>query len=180
MKKLFEYLGSLNFAVICGFAITGLLIAGSLTMLAFPEAYKGLQGEDIKFFLFNAGPVHYWFYLLVVAWFKSFTTPLVIMAPIPLTLIGIMPGLGPAATIEIIIALVPLQDVVAPLAVLLRREGQQHVAGEGEHDREVVVARAGIGALLVARADGLQRMVVEDPRGHVERMDILLRDHVTG
>lgn len=31
-------------------------------------------------------------YILVVAWFKDFTTPLVIMAPIPLTLIGILPG----------------------------------------------------------------------------------------
>jgi multidrug efflux pump subunit AcrB len=31
-------------------------------------------------------------YILVVAWFKDFTTPLVIMVPIPLTLIGILPG----------------------------------------------------------------------------------------
>lgn len=31
-------------------------------------------------------------YVLVVAWFKDFTTPLVIMAPIPLTLVGILPG----------------------------------------------------------------------------------------
>jgi multidrug efflux pump subunit AcrB len=31
-------------------------------------------------------------YLLVVAQFKSYLTPLVIMAPIPLTLIGVMPG----------------------------------------------------------------------------------------
>ncbi len=31
-------------------------------------------------------------YILVVAWFKSFKTPLVIMAPIPLTLIGILPA----------------------------------------------------------------------------------------
>ncbi len=31
-------------------------------------------------------------YVLVVGWFKSFTTPLVIMAPIPLTLVGILPG----------------------------------------------------------------------------------------
>lgn len=67
MNKILDFLSSLNFAVICGFAITGLLAAGSLTMLAFPEAYKGLQGEDIKFFLFNAGPVHFWFYLLMLA-----------------------------------------------------------------------------------------------------------------
>jgi multidrug efflux pump subunit AcrB len=31
-------------------------------------------------------------YVLVVAWFKSFKTPLVIMAPIPLTLVGILPA----------------------------------------------------------------------------------------
>jgi multidrug efflux pump subunit AcrB len=33
-------------------------------------------------------------YVLVVAWFGSFTTPLVIMAPIPLTLVGILPAHG--------------------------------------------------------------------------------------
>jgi multidrug efflux pump subunit AcrB len=31
-------------------------------------------------------------YILVVAWFRSFKTPLVIMAPIPLTLVGILPA----------------------------------------------------------------------------------------
>jgi multidrug efflux pump subunit AcrB len=31
-------------------------------------------------------------YVMVVGWFKSFLTPLVIMAPIPLSLIGILPG----------------------------------------------------------------------------------------
>ncbi|MBI2844435.1 MAG: efflux RND transporter permease subunit [Armatimonadetes bacterium] len=31
-------------------------------------------------------------YILVVAWFQSFITPLVIMAPIPLTLVGILPA----------------------------------------------------------------------------------------
>ena len=33
-------------------------------------------------------------YVLVVGWFRSFITPLIIMAPIPLTLIGILPGHG--------------------------------------------------------------------------------------
>ena len=31
-------------------------------------------------------------YVLVIGWFPSFKTPLVIMAAIPLSLIGIMPG----------------------------------------------------------------------------------------
>ena len=33
-------------------------------------------------------------YILVVGWFRSFTVPLVIMAPIPLTLVGILPAHG--------------------------------------------------------------------------------------
>ena len=33
-------------------------------------------------------------YILVVGWFRSFRTPLVIMAPIPLTLVGILPAHG--------------------------------------------------------------------------------------
>lgn len=38
-------------------------------------------------------------YLLVVAQFRSYLVPLIIMAPIPLTIIGVMPGhalLGPS------------------------------------------------------------------------------------
>ncbi len=31
-------------------------------------------------------------YIFVVGWFRSFLTPLVVMAPIPLTLVGILPG----------------------------------------------------------------------------------------
>ena len=31
-------------------------------------------------------------YILVLGWFRSFTLPLIIMAPIPISLIGIMPG----------------------------------------------------------------------------------------
>jgi len=31
-------------------------------------------------------------YILVLGWFRSFTVPLIIMAPIPISLIGILPG----------------------------------------------------------------------------------------
>jgi multidrug efflux pump subunit AcrB len=40
------------------------------------------------------GAVMVLIYILVVAWFGSFRTPLVIMAPIPLTLVGILPAHG--------------------------------------------------------------------------------------
>jgi len=38
------------------------------------------------------GAVMILIYILVVAWFQSFKVPLIIMAPIPLTLVGILPG----------------------------------------------------------------------------------------
>jgi multidrug efflux pump subunit AcrB len=40
------------------------------------------------------GAVMVLIYVLVVAWFRSFRIPLVIMAPIPLTLVGILPAHG--------------------------------------------------------------------------------------
>jgi multidrug efflux pump subunit AcrB len=40
------------------------------------------------------GAVMVFIYILVVAWFQSFKTPLVILAPIPLSLIGILPAHG--------------------------------------------------------------------------------------
>jgi multidrug efflux pump subunit AcrB len=40
------------------------------------------------------GAVMVLIYVLVVGWFRSFTAPLVIMAPIPLTLVGILPAHG--------------------------------------------------------------------------------------
>ncbi len=40
------------------------------------------------------GVVMVFIYVLVVGWFRSFITPLIIMAPIPLTLIGILPAHG--------------------------------------------------------------------------------------
>ena len=40
------------------------------------------------------GAVMVLIYILVVGWFRSFTVPLIIMAPIPLTLVGILPAHG--------------------------------------------------------------------------------------
>ncbi|MDH4100253.1 MAG: efflux RND transporter permease subunit [Nitrospirota bacterium] len=72
-------------------------------------------------------------YLLVVAWFKSFTTPLVIMAPIPLTLIGIMPGhwaFGAFFTATSMIGFMALAGIIVRNSIILidfvqlrRREG---------------------------------------------------------
>ena len=61
-------------------------------------------------------------YLLVVAQFKSYVTPLVIMAPIPLTLIGVMPGhalLGAPFTATSMIGMIALAGIIVRNSILL-------------------------------------------------------------
>jgi len=61
-------------------------------------------------------------YVLVVAWFKSFATPLVIMAPIPLTLIGILPGhwmTGMFFTATSMIGFIALSGIIVRNSILL-------------------------------------------------------------
>ena len=61
-------------------------------------------------------------YVLVVAWFQSFTVPLVIMAPIPLTLIGILPahaGSGAFFTATSMIGMIALAGIIVRNSILL-------------------------------------------------------------
>ncbi len=61
-------------------------------------------------------------YVLVVAWFESFMIPLVIMAPIPLTLIGILPahGIGGAFfTATSMIGFIALAGIIVRNSILL-------------------------------------------------------------
>ncbi len=61
-------------------------------------------------------------YFLVVAWFQSFVTPLVIMAPIPLTLIGILPGhamAGAFFTATSMIGMIALAGIIVRNSILL-------------------------------------------------------------
>ncbi len=61
-------------------------------------------------------------YLLVVAQFGSYLVPLVIMAPIPLTLIGIMPGhalLGAQFTATSMIGMIALAGIIVRNSILL-------------------------------------------------------------
>ena len=74
-------------------------------------------------------------YILVVAWFRDFTTPLVIMAPIPLTLIGILPGhalFGAFFTATSMIGFIALAGIIVRNSIILidfaelrRREGME-------------------------------------------------------
>jgi len=61
-------------------------------------------------------------YLLVVAQFKSYLTPLVIMAPIPLTVIGVMPGhalLNAQFTATSMIGMIALAGIIVRNSILL-------------------------------------------------------------
>jgi multidrug efflux pump subunit AcrB len=61
-------------------------------------------------------------YALVVGWFQSFTIPLVIMAPIPLTLIGILPGhalSGAFFTATSMIGMIALAGIIVRNSILL-------------------------------------------------------------
>jgi multidrug efflux pump subunit AcrB len=61
-------------------------------------------------------------YLLVVAQFRSYAVPLVIMAPIPLTVIGVMPGhalLGAQFTATSMIGMIALAGIIVRNSILL-------------------------------------------------------------
>ena len=61
-------------------------------------------------------------YVLVVAWFQSFMIPLVIMAPIPLTLIGILPAHamgGAFFTATSMIGMIALAGIIVRNSILL-------------------------------------------------------------
>lgn len=61
-------------------------------------------------------------YLLVVAHFGSYLTPLIIMAPIPLTIIGVMPGhalLGAQFTATSMIGMIALAGIIVRNSILL-------------------------------------------------------------
>ena len=61
-------------------------------------------------------------YVLVVGWFQSFSTPLVIMAPIPLTLIGILPvhaASGAFFTATSMIGMIALAGIIVRNSILL-------------------------------------------------------------
>jgi multidrug efflux pump subunit AcrB len=72
-------------------------------------------------------------YVLVVGWFKSFTVPLAIMAPIPLTLVGILPAhalLGDFFTATSMIGFIAGAGIIVRNSILVvdfielrRREG---------------------------------------------------------
>ena len=99
-------------------------------------------------------------YLLVVAQFRSYLTPLVIMAPIPLTIIGVMPGhalLGAQFTATSMIGMIALAGIIVRNSILLVDFIELQVA-QGMSFKEAVVSSAAVRAQPIALT-GLAAMI---------------------
>lgn len=91
-------------------------------------------------------------YLLVVAQFRSYGVPLIIMAPIPLTLIGILPGhalLGQQFTAPSMIGMIALAGIIVRNSILLVDFIQQEVA-TGKPLEEATLNAAAVRAKPIA------------------------------
>ena len=87
-------------------------------------------------------------YLLVVAQFRSYTIPLIIMAPIPLTIIGVMPGnalLGAQFTATSMIGMIALAGIIVRNSILLVDFINDEVA-RGIEFKEAVIQAAAVRA----------------------------------
>ncbi len=99
-------------------------------------------------------------YLLVVAQFRSYLAPLVIMAPIPLTIIGVMPGhalLGAQFTATSMIGMIALAGIIVRNSILLVDFIELQVA-RGVPFRDAVVNSAAVRAQPIALT-GLAAMI---------------------
>jgi len=96
----------------------------------------------------------------VVAQFRSYLTPLVIMAPIPLTIIGVMPGhalLGAQFTATSMIGMIALAGIIVRNSILLVDFIELQVA-RGVALRDAVVNAAAVRAQPIALT-GLAAMI---------------------
>ncbi|MCX7627437.1 MAG: efflux RND transporter permease subunit, partial [Methylophilaceae bacterium] len=108
-------------------------------------------------------------YLLVVATFGSYLTPLIIMAPIPLTVIGVMPGhalLGAQFTATSMIGMIALAGIIVRNSILLVDFIHQRLAA-GEDFQQAVIQAAAVRAkpiLLTALAAMIGALfILDDP-----------------
>jgi multidrug efflux pump subunit AcrB len=108
-------------------------------------------------------------FLLVVAQFRSYMLPLVIMAPIPLTVIGVMPGhalLGAQFTATSMIGMIALAGIIVRNSILLVDFIQKEQAA-GTALEEAVIAAAAVRAkpiLLTALAAMMGAFfILDDP-----------------
>jgi multidrug efflux pump subunit AcrB len=108
-------------------------------------------------------------YLLVVGMFKSYSVPLIIMAPIPLTIIGIMPGhalLGQQFTAPSMIGMIALAGIIVRNSILLVDFIQQEVRS-GKSLEDATISAAAVRALPIGLTAVAAMMggffIVDDP-----------------
>ncbi len=108
-------------------------------------------------------------YLLVVAQFRSYAVPLVIMAPIPLTVIGVMPGhalLGAQFTATSMIGMIALAGIIVRNSILLVDFINHEIAHGRPLDEAVIEAcavRAQPIALTALAAMAGAFFILDDP-----------------
>jgi multidrug efflux pump subunit AcrB len=91
-------------------------------------------------------------YLLVVAYFRNYAVPLVIMAPIPLTVIGVMPGhalLGAQFTATSMIGMIALAGIIVRNSILLV-DFINHLVERGQTLESAVVDACAVRAQPIA------------------------------
>jgi len=108
-------------------------------------------------------------YFLVVAQFRSYLVPLIIMAPIPLTVIGVMPGhalLGAKFTATSMIGMIALAGIIVRNSILLVDFINQQIS-EGRPLHEAVVNSSAVRAkpiILTALAAMMGAFfIIDDP-----------------
>jgi len=104
-------------------------------------------------------------YLLVVAQFRSYGVPLIIMAPIPLTIIGILPGhalLGQQFTAPSMIGMIALAGIIVRNSILLVDFIQQEVAAGKPLQEATISAAAPIALTAIAAMLG-GFFILDDP-----------------
>ncbi len=108
-------------------------------------------------------------YLLVVAQFRSYVVPLVIMAPIPLTVIGVMPGhalLGAQFTATSMIGMIALAGIIVRNSILLV-DFINHAIAAGSSPEDAVIEACAVRAKPIVLT-GLAAMmgaffILDDP-----------------
>ncbi len=108
-------------------------------------------------------------YLLVVAQFRSYLVPLVIMAPIPLTVIGVMPGhalLGAQFTATSMIGMIALAGIIVRNSILLVDFINQSIA-EGLAAEDAVIEACAVRAKPIVLTGAAAMMgaffILDDP-----------------
>jgi multidrug efflux pump subunit AcrB len=152
---MFDLVGQLRRAEVGGYALEQYFVGQPLATTGFSVRWDGEW--QITYETFRDMGIAYAFgllliYLLVVAQFRSYLVPLVIMAPIPLTVIGVMPGhalLGAQFTATSMIGMIALAGIIVRNSILLVDFINQAVA-DGKAPADAVVEACAVRAQPIA------------------------------